>query len=360
MSRPRKLTIIATSVVLAVVTILVVVGFIGRNGSSNGETALAPKPVAPTADQRLAAPASTMTDVAGSEAVDGAVDGAAASNPGASEKGGDYAAAVPPASRNAGQLLVRNGNLSLIVARGKLNVTVDEITRLTAAEGGYVMSSSLGSKPGDASSVEPVPLPVDDGGEKSLSSSGIVDPYASLVVRIPGRRFDAALRRFAGLGTVQSATTSSDDVTSQVVDLRARLRHFRAVERRLVGFLDETDNVTQMLAVQDRLDDVQLQIEQLTAEMKYLRETVSYGTLTIFISEKDRVAAAISGSNTFAGTLRSSLVLLARGARVTALALTAALPFLVVAAVAGLVIWRVTRRLHRVRRAGGQSSLPAS
>ena len=61
-------------------------------------------------------------------------------------------------------------------------------------------------------------------------------------------------------------TTSSEDVTSQYVDRQARLRHYRAVERRLVGFLQETTTVNQMLAVQDRIDQVQLTIEELSAQ----------------------------------------------------------------------------------------------
>ena len=159
---------------------------------------------------------------------------------------------------------------------------------------------------------------------------------------------------------MQSVSTSSDDVTSQYVDLQARLRHYRAVERRLVRFLAATDNVNQMLAVQDRIDNVQLTIEQLSAQLKSLRETTTYGTLSIFLREKGvPQAGAIDPSDTFTGTLLHSIKALGYGARVTGLVLTALLPFVVVFGGIGLLVWYVVHRVRRGRRQPAQPSLPA-
>ena len=139
-------------------------------------------------------------------------------------------------------------------------------------------------------------MPLDDvavsspeGGGGSASTA-LTDPYASLVVRVPEELFETAIKRFSRLGDVQSVSTSSEDVTSQYVDVQARLRHFRAVERRLVGFLQETTTVNQMLAVQDRIDQVQLTIEELTAQLKSLRESTSFSTISVYLSEKDATA----------------------------------------------------------------------
>ena len=52
-----------------------------------------------------------------------------------------------------------------------------------------------------------------------------------------------------------------------------------------------------MLAVQDRLDKVQLTIEQLTAELKSLRETTTYGTITVSLSEKDTTHVVAAGTS---------------------------------------------------------------
>ena len=114
-----------------------------------------------------------------------------------------------------------------------------------------------------------------------------------------------------------------------------------------------------MLTVQDRIDQVQLTIEELSAQLKSMRETTTYGTLSVFVSEKDATPATIESSNTFGGTLSNSIDLLGRGARVTALVLTALLPFIVVFGVIGVVAWYVVRRVRRSRRQAAQPSLPA-
>jgi hypothetical protein len=273
---------------------------------------------------------------------------------GGAANGQDFAAAVPPASAPSAHYLLRTGDLSLLVRRGTLLPVVDRITSMTTAMGGYVMSSALGSQAGGP--VEPVPLgaPVASDGsmeEPARSTTVLNDPYASLVVRVPEQYFETAIKRFSRLGEVQSVSTSSEDVTSQYVDLQARLRHYRAVERRLVGFLQETTTVNQMLAVQDRIDQVQLTIEELTAQLKSLRETTTYATLSLFVSEKDAAAAAaIHASDTFGGTFWNSLELLGHGAWLTALALTALLPFIVFFGDVVCVVCLLARRLRRDRR----------
>lgn len=273
---------------------------------------------------------------------------------------GDFAAAVPPASAPAAHHLLRTGDLSLLVARGALPATVDRITSGAAALGGYVMSSALGG--GSSGPIEPFPLDTGvapSGAQRSDAASALSpDPYATVVVRVPEQRFETAIERFSRLGDVRSLSTSSEDVTAQYVDVRARLRHYRAVETRLVGFLQETATVNQMLAVQDRIDGVQLTIEELTAQLKSMREQTTYGTLSVYVAEKD-VSAAVHRSNTFGGTFWNSVTLLRDGVRVTGLALTALLPFLVVAGVVAVPALYFVRRLRRSRRRPAQPTQPA-
>ena len=53
----------------------------------------------------------------------------------------DINAAVPPGT---GRFLVRTGELDLLLARGTLNRTVQQVTSLTSAFGGYILSSAVG------------------------------------------------------------------------------------------------------------------------------------------------------------------------------------------------------------------------
>ncbi len=350
MGRRPRLRILIPAVAVALLVVFAVVGVLSRGG------------LAGTASEPAANRASAALDAAGSAGAGEAVQGVGADTASKST-GGDIAAAVPPASAFSTHHLVRTGDLSLLVARGTLLSSVDRINAMTLGMGGYVMSSALGSEsPGLPGLAQPLAL--DSGAASSTSaepaSTIATHPYATLSVRVPERSFDVAVKRFAALGDVQNVSTSSEDVTSQYVDLQARLRHYHAVEQRLVRFLAATDNVNQMLAVQDRIDNVQLTIEQLSAQLKSLRETTTYGTLSIFLREKGvPQAAATDPTDTFSGTLLHSIKVLGHGARVTGLVLTALLPFVVVFGGIGLVAWFVARRVRRGRRQPAQPSLPA-
>jgi hypothetical protein len=354
MTRRVKIAIAAPLAVVAALAVLAVLGLLaGRGAGSSSGAAAGASPGGAAHTPALSRPLAAAADGAAGEAAMG---------------GGEtqYAAAVPPASVPSAHFLVRTGDLSLLVARGTLLATVDRIQALTAAMDGYVMSSSLGTQPDGTPQPVPLGAPVSSSGEQGSASgeqgSGVAaepgavaapsdasNPYANLVLRVPEQSFDAAIRRFSKLGDVRSASTSSDDVTSQYVDLRARLRHYRAVERRLVGFLGQTKTVNQMLAVQDRIDQVQLQIEELSAQIKALSETTTYGTLSVFVSERDRPATALHSTNTFGGTLGNSIQLLARGLRFSGLVLTALLPFLAVSGAVAAAVWYVVRRVRRSR-----------
>ncbi len=359
MRRARRLKIIVPIVVVGLLAVFALAGLVSGHvsggGASGGGSAGESVTGAPrsTGQHGLAAVAGGVASAKGarfspSEATSPAT---------ASSSGGTSAMAT--LEPTAAHYLVRNGDLSLLVGRGGIMAAVDRITSLTSAMGGYVVSSAVGSQ---SSGVTASPEPLDsqssapaDGSATPLVSAG--DPYAALTVRVPETAFETALQRFSTLGEVVNVSTTSEDVTSQYVDLQARLSHFRAVELRLVRFLAATHTVNQMLAVQDRIDSVQLTIEQLTAQIKSLHETTAYGTLSLFVRERGRTYAVTATSGTFSGTLWRSIKLLGRGARATALVITALLPFVVVFAAIGATAWWVTRRLRRRRPA--RPSLPA-
>ncbi len=334
MTRRVKIVIAVPLAVLVASLLLAGIGLLAGCGSSSGSSS-----------------GSSLAQAEGSVngRMEPATDGAATKGAaGGASPTQEYAAALPPASAASAHYLVRTGDMSLLVVRGTLPANVDRIKAMTAGMNGYVMSSSMGTQSGGGVT-EPMPLDTPASADGSVQGSGS-NPYASLVVRVPEVLFDTAIKRFSKLGTVQSATTSSEDVTSQFVDLQARLRHYRAVERRLIGFLQQTHTVNQMLAVQDRIDKVQLTIEELSAQIKSLSETTTYGTLSVYVTEKDRPATAVHSSNTFGGTLGNSIELLGRGLRVTGLVLTALAPFIVVFGAIGAVVWFALRRARRNRR----------
>jgi hypothetical protein len=90
-----------------------------------------------------------------------------------------------------------------------------------------------------------------------------------------------------------------------------------------------------------------------------MRETTSYGTLTVNLTEKGRhhvVAAAHTG---FTGRFLHSVAVIGRGASITGLWLASALPFFLLFGAIAAAAWYAARRLRRGRRQPAQPSLPA-
>jgi hypothetical protein len=86
-------------------------------------------------------------------------------------------------------------------------------------------------------------------------------------------------------GTVVSAQQNVEDVTDQVVDLEARLRTLRAERDRLRELYQEANSTEEVLAVEERLSEVQTEIERAEARLASLERRVALSTVTVEIRE---------------------------------------------------------------------------
>ena len=163
----------------------------------------------------------------------------------------------------------QNGNAAVddakIIRTGSMDLEVSDVARAVAAArsailamGGYVGASNAGTN-GDT-------------------------PYAEIAYRIPADRWEDALadlRSLGGLTTkVVSEQTQAIEVTSQVVDLDARIRNLQSSETALQGIAARATKISDVLEIQAQLTAVRGQIEQLTAQLKDLNDRASFATLT--------------------------------------------------------------------------------
>jgi hypothetical protein len=154
---------------------------------------------------------------------------------------------------------------------------------------------------------------------------------------------------------VRRLDVTSQDVTQEFVDVRSRLRHDRAVEARLLALLAQTKGVSEVLAVQTRLDQVQEQIELSKGRLGYLEKMTSMSTIEVSITAPAKGGADRDADEEEQGVLSQSLTdAKERFEGNVAGAIVwfgGALPTLVLLAVLALVgraIWRRTRPNVRV------------
>jgi hypothetical protein len=105
-------------------------------------------------------------------------------------------------------------------------------------------------------------------------------------LRVPADQLDSSLMELKTLGRVDSESQSGQDVTSQYVDLQARLGNARNTEQRLTDLLRQrTGKLSDVLEVEQEVDRVRGEIEQMEAERKIMSNQVSFATLNATITE---------------------------------------------------------------------------
>lgn len=166
---------------------------------------------------------------------------------------------------------------------------------------------------------------------------------ATLDLRIPAARFDAAVAGVQPLGAVESVNVQSLDVGEEFVDISARVRNARRLEERLVGILaTRTGKLEDVLAVERELARVREEIERHEGRLRYLRSRVDMSSFSIHLHEPLPVIAPSAGAGPVGEAVRQAwrnFVALAAGG-------IASLGFVLpVAAVIGLgaLVWRRRR-----------------
>ena len=176
------------------------------------------------------------------------------------------------------------------------------------------------------------------------------DRRAEYCIRVPVDNYRDLLTSLGQAGSLLSQSESTDDVTTQYIDVQARLTSLEAQRDRLNALADQAETTADLLEIESQLSEVQYQIESYTAQLRTLDSQVSYSTVRVSLSEVtdltptgssfgDRVSAAFFGGwRTFVDLLEWIL-----------LAILFLLPLLIVGgliAVLCVVLVRRHRRRH--------------
>ena len=160
---------------------------------------------------------------------------------------------LPP----AGQMIIKNADIELLVSDSQQALA--QVTRLAADDGGYMLSS-------ETSYVG-----------QQLRATG--------QMAVPSTQFENALNQLRGLGVkVLKESTSGQDVTAEYTDLQARLGNLEATAARVRSFLDASKTVSDSLAVNSQLSDLEGQIEQIKGQMKFYEGRAAFSTVTVTLT----------------------------------------------------------------------------
>ena len=234
--------------------------------------------------------------------------------------------------------------------------SVGKSTGGTPADGRLlVITMDVGLEVADvAAAVDPVvALAERHGGQLYNSDLHLADPAqagGTLVFKLPPAEatpFITALGE--GIGRRVSLTGSTDDVTSQLTDLAARIATARASVESVQALLAQAEDLGDVILLEGELTTRQTMLEQLLAQQRNLQSLVSLATVTVTLSAAPVEEVAPPAEPTHEDGIGDAF---AKGWRAFLAALTAVVlflgytgPFLVVLGVALWVTLRVNRRL---------------
>ena len=163
----------------------------------------------------------------------------------------------------------------------------------------------------------------------------------SLTLRVPESSYDAFVDAAEQTGSVTSKSESADDVTTQYMDIEARLDNLTAQRTRLQELQASADNLTDLLQIESSLSDVQYQIESYQSQLNWYSQQVSYCTVNITLDEVETLTTGTSFAARLADAAKNGWSNFTAGAQAVVVFLMGAWPAIVIGAACGVVFYKV-------------------
>lgn len=180
-----------------------------------------------------------------------------------------------------------------------------------------------------------------------------------LVVRVPSADFTEALAAFEEVGELTYSHSSSEDVTTQVIDVEVRISAQRRSIARIETLLDRARNLRDIVLIEGELTRRQAELDSLEQQSAFLEDQTSFSTITVNL-ERTKAKATKDDDSGFLAGLASGwdgLTSLTVGA-VTVVGVL--LPFTLVLLALGLAGLPIVRRLRTPRPTAAPAPAQAS
>lgn len=130
-----------------------------------------------------------------------------------------------------------------------------------------------------------------DGWSESSNDAGESWAYFA-TIRVPNQQLDGVLEQLQLLGTVTQLELSSVDVTTQILDVDARIRSLTESVARLEQLIASATTTAELIEIENALSARQAELESLQAQAEYLKSQVDFSTikLSLYLAGRGPVA----------------------------------------------------------------------
>ena len=172
---------------------------------------------------------------------------------------------------------------------------------------------------------------------------------ARMVLRVPVDSFEDVMNELGSMETLASTTTSSEDVTTQLIDVEARIKAQQASVERVRQLLAQAQSIRDIMAIESELAQRQAELDSLAQQQAYLKDQTSMATVKVNIERtpdpkapvtKDDDSGFLAGLAAGWDGLKTTVVAVAT-------VVGALLPFAVVLLLVGVPVWLLVRRMRK-------------
>lgn len=111
--------------------------------------------------------------------------------------------------------------------------------------------------------------------------------YYYATIRIPSEKYDSFISNLKGSGNVTNYSYSTEDVTSDYCDIQTRLTTLEAEYDKVLKFYDKAETIDELMSIEQRLTDIQYEMDSLKLRIENYDLLTSYSTLELNITETE-------------------------------------------------------------------------
>lgn len=107
----------------------------------------------------------------------------------------------------------------------------------------------------------------------------------SLTLRVPQENYESFLQAAAQTGNLVNQSQQAEDITTQYMDLEARLANLQAQRERLLQLQAQADTLADLLEIESSLNEVQYQLESWQSQMNWYEDQIQCCTVYLSLNE---------------------------------------------------------------------------
>ena len=196
---------------------------------------------------------------------------------------------------------------------------------------------------------------LNDAGGYLESSSEYSDVGSSrsvnLTFRVPEENYQSFLDAVAQAGNVTYKSQQAEDVTTQYMDIEARLDSLKEQRARLQELKASAENLSDLLQIESSLSDVQYQLESYQSQLDWYSRQVECCTVYLSLEEVQTYTPVEEGfGSRIQNALREGWSGFVETVQSAAVFLVGHWPFLVVGAVCGVIFYKARHPKHKKQK----------